>query len=126
EDKPINQIQVIGSHNSYKQAIDPVLFKVIKSTDSAAANSLDYSHIGMFEQLGMGLRNLEIDVYADEKGGRYAHPKSLEQVKGQAAFDPNGEMNQPGFKVLHVPDLDFRSSALTFKSALQELKKWSE
>lgn len=126
EDVPINQIQVIGSHNSYKQAINPALFNVIKLQDSAAANSLDYEHIPMPEQLDMGLRNLEIDVYADEKGGKYAHPRGFEQVKGQPAFDKDGEMNKPGFKVFHVPDLDFRSSALTFIDALQQLKRWSE
>ncbi|TCD12034.1 hypothetical protein EZ449_03140 [Pedobacter frigidisoli] len=126
EDLPINQIQVIGSHNSYKQAIDPALFRVIKASDSAAAASLDYEHIPMAEQLNMGLRNLEIDVYADENGGKYAHPRGFEQVKGQPEFDKQAEMEQPGFKVLHVPDIDFRSSALTFKSALQQLKKWSE
>lgn len=126
DDLPINQIQVIGSHNSYKQAINPALFNVIKLQDSAAANSLDYEHIPMPEQLDMGLRNLEIDVYADEKGGKYANPRGFEQVKGQPAFDKDGEMNKPGFKVFHVPDLDFRSSALTFVDALQQLKKWSD
>ena len=126
DDLPINQIQVIGSHNSYKQAINPALFNVIKSQDSAAANSLDYEHIPMPGQLDMGLRNLEIDVYADEKGGKYANPRGFEQVKGQPAFDKDGEMNKPGFKVFHVPDLDFRSSALTFVIALQQLKKWSD
>lgn len=126
DDLPINQIQVIGSHNSYKQAINPALFNVIKSQDSMAANSLDYEHIPMAEQLAMGLRNLEIDVYADEKGGKYANPLGFAQVKGQPAFDVEGEMRKPGFKVFHVPDLDFRSSALTFTSALQQLKKWSE
>ena len=126
EDLPINQIQVIGSHNSYKQAINPGLFKRFAESDSVAAKSLDYEHISMPEQLRMGLRNLEIDVYADEKGGKYAHPRGLEQVKDQPEFDKQGEMTKPGFKVLHVPDLDFRSSALTFISALQQLKKWSE
>jgi hypothetical protein len=126
EDLPINQIQVIGSHNSYKQAIDPALFRMIKASDSNAANSLDYEHIPMPEQLSMGLRNLEIDVYADEKGGKYAHPIGYEQVKGQLSFDKDAEMKSAGFKVLHVPDLDFRSSALTLKSALLQLKKWSQ
>ncbi|GGG98482.1 phosphatidylinositol-specific phospholipase C1-like protein [Pedobacter zeae] len=126
EDLPINQIQVIGSHNSYKQAINPELLNVIRLKDPAAANSLDYEHIPMPEQLDMGLRNLEIDVYADEKGGKYAHPFGLEQVKGQPAFDKTGEMDKPGFKVFHIPDLDFRSSALTLVTALQQLRKWSE
>ena len=31
---PLNHIQVIGSHNSYKQAIDPKLFAVLQKSDS--------------------------------------------------------------------------------------------
>jgi len=71
------------------------------------------------------LLNLEIDIYADEKGGKYAHPKGLDWVEGQPPFDPNGEMDQPGFKVFHIPDLDFRSLCLTFIDALKELRAWS-
>jgi hypothetical protein len=126
DDLPINRIQVIGSHNSYKKAIDPALFKVFAHRDSVSASKLDYEHIPLTEQLDMGLLNLEIDVYADEKGGRYAHPKGLEWAKGQAPYDTEGVMNEPGFKVLHVPDLDFRSDALTFKRCLQTLRQWSE
>uniref|UniRef100_UPI003F710F89 Ca2+-dependent phosphoinositide-specific phospholipase C n=1 Tax=Dyadobacter sp. TaxID=1914288 RepID=UPI003F710F89 len=59
----INKTQVIGSHNSYKQAIDPLLFKAFTQKDSAAASSLDYDHIPNTAQLDLGLRNLEIDVY---------------------------------------------------------------
>ncbi|MCF0072945.1 phosphatidylinositol-specific phospholipase C1-like protein [Dyadobacter sp. CY261] len=123
---PINQIQVIGSHNSYKQAIDPALFKAFEKKDSVSASKIDYEHIPIVDQLNMGLRNLEIDVYADEKGGRYAHPKGLDMVPNQKAFDPEGKMKQPGFKILHVPDLDFRSHYLTLNDCLEALRKWSE
>ncbi|WP_298738673.1 phosphatidylinositol-specific phospholipase C1-like protein [uncultured Chitinophaga sp.] len=126
DDLPVNKIQVIGSHNSYKKAIDPALFKLFARRDSASASKLDYEHIPLTDQLDMGLLNLEIDVYADEKGGKYAHPKGLEWAKGQAPYDVNGEMKEPGFKILHVPDLDFRSDALTFKRCLQNLRQWSE
>src|SRR5688572_2874195 len=70
----MNRIQVIGSHNSYKKAIDPALFKMFQQRDSVSASKIDYEHISITEQLDMGLRNLEIDVYGDEKGGKYAHP----------------------------------------------------
>ncbi|HMI05684.1 MAG TPA: phosphatidylinositol-specific phospholipase C1-like protein [Pedobacter sp.] len=125
-DLPINKIQVVGSHNSYKQAIDPVLFKAFQQMDSVSASKLDYGHIGFGAQLSLGLRNLEIDVYADAKGGKYSHPKGLEWAKNQQPYDADHEMDEPGFKILHVPDLDFRSHALTFKGALQQLRKWSE
>jgi len=126
EDLPINKIQVIGSHNSYKKAIDPALFRLFQQQDPESAGKIDYEHIPMTDQLDMGLLNLEIDIYADEKGGRYAHPKGLEWAKGQAPYDPDGVMMQPGFKILHIPDLDFRSDALTLKQCLESLRSWSE
>jgi len=122
----INKTQIIGSHNSYKQAIDPVLFKAFSQKDSASASSLDYEHIPVTAQLDLGLRNLEIDVYPDEKGGKYANPKGLEMVAGQQPYDLQGKMKQPGFKILHVPDLDFRSHYITLTDCLRDLKTWSE
>src|ERR1700744_2048305 len=103
-DLRINQVQVIGSHNSYKQALDTALFTILKTKNPKAAMGLEYSHVSLGEQMDLGLRNLEIDVYADEKGGKYAHPKGLEWEAGHdhPAYDPAGEMNQPGFKVFHV------------------------
>src|ERR1700749_2071234 len=92
DDVKINKLQVIGSHNSYKKAIDPALFKFLSQKDSMALKGIDYEHIGLTDQLNMGLCNLEIDVYSDEKGGKYAHPKGLDLVKGQPEFDPKGEM----------------------------------
>ncbi|WP_316845957.1 phosphatidylinositol-specific phospholipase C1-like protein [Pedobacter psychrodurus] len=126
DELPINKIQVIGSHNSFKQAIDPLLYKVFQQQDSVSASKLDYEHPAYTAQLALGLRNLEIDVYADNKGGRYSHPKGLEWAKGQKPYDVEGKMNAPGFKILHVPDLDFRSNAFTLKEVLLELRKWSE
>ena len=61
DDLPINKIQVIGSHNSYKKAIDPALFRIFQQRDSVSASKIDYEHIPLTEQLNMGLCNLEID-----------------------------------------------------------------
>lgn len=126
DDKPINQYQVIGSHNSYKKAIEPALFQLFKKMDSVSASKLDYEHIPLHQQLDMGLRNLELDVYGDSLGGKYAHPKGLDWAKNQTAFDVTSEMKKPGFKVFHVTELDFRSWTPTLVDALQQLKKWSD
>jgi hypothetical protein len=128
DDLPINKVQVIGSHNSYKKAIDTALFSMFKAKNPKAAMGLEYSHVGYGEQLDLGLRNLEIDVYSDEKGGKYAHPKGLEweAASHPPPYDPAGEMNQPGFKVFHVQDLDFRSNSYTFAGCLRQLKAWSD
>ncbi|MFI2742449.1 phosphatidylinositol-specific phospholipase C1-like protein [Zhouia sp. PK063] len=123
----INQIQVIGSHNSYKKAINPKLFKLLAKKDTTKGiYSLQYEHIPIIDQLNMGLRNLELDAYADEKGGRFSHPKGLELVKDQPTYDVNREMDKPGFKMLHVLDIDFRSDYYTLAACLKDLKKWSK
>ncbi|SDM46451.1 Phosphoinositide phospholipase C, Ca2+-dependent [Catalinimonas alkaloidigena] len=126
DQRPINQLQVIGSHNSYKQAIEPALFKVLEGYDREKMQGLAYEHIPIPEQLDRGLRNLEIDVYADTQGGKYAHPKGLTMAPPDKPYDPEGLMQQPGFKVFHVPDIDFRSSCLTLDLCLSQLKRWSD
>jgi len=124
---PLNHIQLIGSHNSYKQAIDPALFQMLKQTSGVLAYGLEYSHVSIIEQLNRGLANLEIDIYADAKGGKYAHPKGLDWVKNQAGeYDPEKQMMEPGFKIFHVQEIDFRSHYLTLKHCLRDLRKWSE
>jgi hypothetical protein len=122
---PINKIQIIGSHNSYKRAIDPALYKLMLAHDTNTYK-IDYEHIPLEDQLNMGLRNLEIDIYADTKGGKFAHPKGLDIVPGQPPYDPQDEMKEPGFKVFHMIDYDYRSNCPTFKDCLTQLKNWSE
>lgn len=126
DSKKINQVQVIGSHNSYKQAIDPALFTMLTRTDSIRFKAIEYSHISLSEQLDLGLRGLEIDVYADEKGGKYAQPLGMKLAKGQPPYNTDGGMNAPGFKVFHIQDIDFRSNCPTFAGCLAELKRWSD
>jgi len=126
DDTKLNKLQVIGSHNSYKIGIEPALYKVLAAKDSASMSGLQYDHISITDQLNMGLRNLEIDIYADSKGGKYAHPKGLDLAKPDKAYDADGVMNKPGFKVFHVTDIDFRSWVPTFEGCLQQLKAWSD
>jgi hypothetical protein len=127
----INQIQVIGSHNSYKEAIAPALMTILKKDNPKLARELDYSHVSLSEQLDLGLRKLEIDIFYDPEGGRYAKPYGIYSLKGMGlptgpAYDPDGLMLQPGFKVLHVQDIDFRSNCITLKRGLAEIKAWSD
>lgn len=127
ENLKINQIQVIGSHNSYRHNIEPDLFNFIQAKDTTRSlKGLQYTHISLTDQLNKGLRQLEIDVQGDPEGGKFVHPKSLDLVKSQEAYDPNGEMKKPGFKVFHMIDIDFRTSCYTLQGCLAELKKWSD
>lgn len=77
EDIHMNQIQVLGSHNSYHTGIDPALFAYLRAKYGKRMDGLEYSHLPIQQQLDMGLRALEIDVVSDPKGtlrasGRYA------------------------------------------------------
>lgn len=125
----LNDIQVIGSHNSYKIQLDKPLFDYLK--ESRPKISLwEYDHIPLSDQLDLGLRGLELDVFYDPQGGFYKDPKGLEIVRSMGEepkpFDVAGKLQQPGLKVFHVQEIDFRSHQLLFKDALQELKTWSE
>lgn len=131
DDARMNQIQVLGTHNSYKQAIDPSLWSILLESMGERVKGLGYSHEPFVKQLDAGMRSLEIDVVYDPEGGRYANPAGLKMVADKhlpagQPYDPNGEMKKPGFKVLHVPDIDFRSRAYTFRDALLQLEAWSD
>ncbi|MDN3593733.1 phosphatidylinositol-specific phospholipase C1-like protein [Zunongwangia endophytica] len=123
----INEVQVIGSHNSYKKAIEDSLYTYLESQDTTGGlKGLQYEHIPMLEQLSMGLRNLEIDVYIDIDGGKFSNPKGLSLAEDQSEYDPENKLAQPGFKMIHIPDIDFRTQYYLFENCLKDLKCWSE
>ncbi|WKL56162.1 phosphatidylinositol-specific phospholipase C1-like protein [Asticcacaulis sp. ZE23SCel15] len=119
----MNDLQAIGTHNSYKIAIPPAELTIIATRSEAAALSLDYGHMPLKDQLDLGMRQLEIDVLYDPDGGRYSRPV-LPRLSG-VAYDATG-MDRPGYKVLHMPDADVRSHCATFVLCLQQVKDWSE
>ena len=122
----LNQTQVIGSHNSYKSDMPKAIREYLSQINPAASQSLAYSHIPLSEQLDLGLRNLELDVFHDPLGGRYTSPKGLAVIGETIDFDPNQELLQPGLKLFHVQDIDFLSHHFLFRNALKELKSWSD
>jgi len=127
---PINHYQIIGSHNSYKQAIETDLLSVLSKTDSLTAFKLDYAHIDPVDQLDMGLRSLEFDVFYDPEGGMYSDPLGNTILKSEniepAPFDTDRKLKLPGLKMFHVQDIDFRSHFLLFKDALMAVRCWSD
>lgn len=119
-----NEIQFIGSHNSYKKAIDPQLLAQLNENNHALAMSLDYAHLPLSEQLDLGIRKVELDVYYDPQGGLYDTPLGLQMIDSASPY-PQEYMRLPGFKVLHVQDLDFRSHCQLFTQCLQQIRTWS-
>jgi hypothetical protein len=131
-DEPrLNQIQVLGTHNSYHIAPTPAIYDLVASAGRRRAEGLDYSHRPLNEQLSkLGIREIELDVFADPKGGLYAEPNLRKMVKNRGKDpgpDPaaDGQLHKPGFKILHVQDVDFRSHTPTFVDALKQIRTWS-
>jgi hypothetical protein len=124
----LNDIQVVGTHNSYKQAMPPAELDAHRARDPKGADGIDYGHRPLPEQLDLGARTIELDVYYDPQGGRYAHPPGA--LRRGYAKPPWPEpaatqMLQPGFKVMHLADIDFRSSCQTFVACLGQIRDWS-
>lgn len=120
----INALQAIGTHNSYKQAISPGQMAIIRASDARQAAALDYAHPPLTAQLQAGARQLEIDVLNDPDGGRYANPLAMTFVK-DVPYDL-APLKQPGLKVMHVQDIDYRSNCPLFTGCLAEIRAWSK
>lgn len=113
DDLRLNDIQLLGSHNSYKKAMLKDRMEALRESDPAVAESLDYAHLPLEEQLDLGVRKLEIDVFYDP-GGNLFEPHQI--VGGGTS----------GFPVMHVQNLDDRSHCDNLVQCLFQLRKWSE
>lgn len=154
----INQIQVVGTHNSYHQpadqrvldfagaqvtaAIEAMLARLTpeqrKAYESEFTNgstpdirrTLAYAQPPLAVQLGAGVRSLELDLHHDPEGGRFADPMAYRVLrqKGETDLMPflTEGMDKPGLKVLHMSDIDVRTSCPTFRLCLKELRQWSD
>ncbi|MBR2875758.1 MAG: hypothetical protein IKC01_01325 [Clostridia bacterium] len=103
----INEIAVLGTHNSYQtlateqtrflmNIIDTITLKKL------GLNTFDFKMDTLTEQLEMGIRNVEIDI---------------------ETLDKNEKIE---FKVTHNSFIDNASSAYDFEKAMQEIKLWSD
>jgi hypothetical protein len=121
----LNDIQSLGSHNSYHVQAEQKLFDALKSFDATLANSLEYTHAPLAEQFSnSGVRQIELDVFADPAGGLYAN-RAGNAITGQPRASGEPALDTPGFKVFHVQDIDFQSTCLTFVACLTTVRDWS-
>ena len=122
----INDLQVLGSHNSYHLRPEPDVYAGIELVSVPLAESIDYTHVSLTEQLeDHSIRQFEIDVFADPEGGLYANRAAL-PVIGLPAESGISELDEPGFKVLHTQDFDFGTNCLTLQTCLSEIAAWSD
>ena len=97
DDLRLNQIQVIGTHNSYHQRPEPKALELAIAMNDGA-RSWDYSHCPLNEQLDHGVRSFELDVYWRDQQ----------------------------YKVFHLPVIDFHSSCDALEDCLKGVRDWSD
>ena len=120
----LNQMQVVGSHNSYHRELSPNEQKVQLQQNPGSVD-LWYSHAPISQQLeDQNVRSLELDLFPDPQGGLYTYPL-IRKLTGQGPLtDP--AMAQPGIKVMHIPDFDYNTNCDTFVLCLRQVKTWSD
>lgn len=104
----LNQVQVIGSHNSYHVEPPPDVLDFYLTVDPGAIE-LAYTHAPLAMQFAdQGVRQIELDIRRD----------------------PNGDLFRPlgdtGFKVLHIEQIDEGSTCLTLVECLRSVRAWSD
>jgi hypothetical protein len=130
ESLKINQLQVVASHNSYKRFTFTPLFNFAMTITGFLppeinATNWDYDHLPIPEQLGQyGVRGFELDIYNDPRGGKFYNRggNALVNVPIESNIP---DLKTPGFKVMHLPDMDYRTNYYTFRQALLAIKNWS-
>ena len=123
---PMNAIQAIGTHNSYKMAIAPNEWKTIHGVNPREADSIDYAHPPLKTQLDQGARQLEIDVVYDPDVGHFASPLGYRNAGAAAVPYDFSALKKPGLKVIHEPSVDYRSVCPLFKDCLADIRAWSK
>jgi hypothetical protein len=124
----LNHIQIMGTHNSYHPypAPEPMATVVREQYPGYPKITGDYRHKPLYEQLDrLGVRHLELDVNSDPDGGNFSNRPLLATVGADIATGIP-ELDQPGIKVFHVPQIDAESTCHLFTDCLGIIKRWSD
>jgi Phosphoinositide phospholipase C, Ca2+-dependent len=93
----LNQIQVVGTHNSYHLRPPAAILKTAIAA-RPEAKEWDYSRQPLDQQLDQGVRSFELDLHLSDKG----------------------------WQVMHVPTFDPGTTVPTFSEALRVIRDWSQ
>ncbi|WP_226794388.1 phosphatidylinositol-specific phospholipase C1-like protein [Altererythrobacter sp. CC-YST694] len=121
----LNDIVAVGTHNSYKVELPEQILAMLRASAPESAEELDYRHRPLMEQLDAGARQLEIDVYNDPQGGRFIAPAGLRAAGIPVDAARLAALAEPGFKVMHVQDIDVLSSCVSWRVCLGIVRSWS-
>jgi hypothetical protein len=124
----INELQVVGTHNSYKREIserEQAAYDAAINTPGDYDAFLAYSHATLPRQFArQNVRGLELDLFGDPRGGLYASPLIRTAVGLGPLADPPWRV--PGIKVLHIADVDYRTTCVQLLTCLTQVRAWSQ
>ena len=95
----LDEIQFVGSHNSYKKAMSPAHREALEASNPEAARAIDYEHLSLDQQLDLGIRKIELDVF--------------------------NEPSSNAFPVGHIQVIDMNSSCAGLRFCLDQIVAWS-
>jgi hypothetical protein len=127
----LNDVRFLTSHNSYKRKPDPKILKFLSHFKKQLGKDmdpiqLDYGHALLTEQMDTyHINGFELDVNYDPKGGHFAKRRVNFFVGGLKQKSRDSLLRKPGFKILHIADVDYESNYTTFVQALTEIRDWS-
>lgn len=122
----INDLQMVGTAESAKQRPDKALLGLIRMGGKKDAEALDYGQPALGAQLDNDARGLAFDLAYDPQGGAYKSPAGASMAMDVLPDDYTRAMARPGFKTIHVLDVDYQSSCLAFSDCLRQIADWSK
>jgi len=124
----MNEIQVIGTHNSYKREIseaEQAAYDAAIDTPGDYDQYLAYNHPSLYRQFThQPVRGLELDLFPDPQGGLYAEPLVRKRLGLGPLPDP--AWREPGIKTFHIADFDYATTCVRFVSCLEEVRRFSD
>lgn len=121
----LDQVQMIGTAESYKQRPTDAVMRLIRMGGRKQAEALDYGQPSLAAQLDNDVRALSFDVAYDPKGGLFKNPAGASMAMDLLPDEYVEAMRKPGFKTIHVLDVDYNSSCLALADCLKQVADWS-
>ena len=127
----LNDVRFLTSHNSYKRKPDPKILKFLSHFKQQLGKDMDpiqmdYGHALLSDQLNnYHINGFELDVNYDPQGGHFVKRRINFFIGGLKQKSKDSLLLKPGFKILHIADVDYESNYTTFIQALTEIRDWS-
>ncbi len=141
KDVRLNELQFIGSHNSFKIQPDSLMTGAMIAYERRNASSdirrgpliyerLSYGHLPIEVQLQLGMRLFEFDLHAADPKTPFDPGAAYNDAFGEDRRYEGGVLpeiiNDGRILVYHVRDHDFRSTCIELSDCLGSMATWSK